>query len=49
MQPAAGAVIDASRRIHGGVTLQVGNRVLKVMEDKPGGQIRLVDDRIAVS
>ncbi|CAG9165269.1 hypothetical protein LMG23992_00407 [Cupriavidus laharis] len=49
MQPAAGAVIDAGRRIHGGVTLQVGNRVLKVMEDKPGGQIRLVDDRIAVT
>ncbi|KWR89769.1 DUF342 domain-containing protein [Cupriavidus sp. IDO] len=49
MQPAAGAVIEAGRRIHGGVTLQVGNRVLKVMEDKPGGQIRLVDDRITVS
>ena len=49
MQPAAGAVIDAARRIHGGVTLQVGNRVLKVMEDKPGAQIRLVDDRIAVT
>ncbi|WP_354682812.1 FapA family protein [Cupriavidus necator] len=49
MQPCADAVIDAARRIHGGVTLQVGNRVLKVMEDKPGGQIRLVDDRIAVT
>ncbi|WP_432259582.1 FapA family protein [Cupriavidus sp. TMH.W2] len=49
MQPAADAVIDAARRIHGGVTLQVGSRVLKVMEDKPGGQIRLVDERITVS
>ncbi|MNT08231.1 hypothetical protein D3C72_1429670 [compost metagenome] len=49
MQPAADAVIDAARRIHGGVTLQVGSRVLKVVEDKPGGQIRLVDDRIAVT
>lgn len=49
MQPAADAVIDAARRIHGGVTLQIGSRVLKVMEDKPGGQIRLVDDRIAVT
>ncbi|NUT17386.1 MAG: DUF342 domain-containing protein, partial [Cupriavidus sp.] len=48
MQPAADAVIDAARRIHGGVTLQVGSRVLKVMEDKPGGQIRLLDDRITV-
>ncbi|WP_373379646.1 FapA family protein [Cupriavidus nantongensis] len=48
MQPAADAVIDAPRRIHGGVTLQVGSRVLKVMEDKPGGQIRLLDDRITV-
>lgn len=49
MNPAADAVIEAGRRIHGGVTLQVGNRVLKVMEDKPGGNIRLVDDRIAVT
>ncbi|QEZ45997.1 DUF342 domain-containing protein [Cupriavidus oxalaticus] len=49
MQPSADAVIDAARRIHGGVTLQVGSRVLKVMEDKPGGQIRLVEDRIAVT
>jgi len=49
MQPATGAVIDVGRRIHGGVTLQVGHRVLKVMEDKPGGQIRLVADRITVN
>ncbi|MDQ0142417.1 DUF342 domain-containing protein [Cupriavidus necator] len=49
MQPAANAVIDAARRIHGGVTLQVGSRVLKVMEDKPGGQVGLLDDRITVS
>ena len=49
MQPSADAVIDAARRIHGGVTLQVGSRVLKVMEDKPGGQIPLPDDRIVVN
>lgn len=48
MRPAAGAAIEAGRRIHGGVALQVGNKVLKVMEDKPGGRISLVDDRITV-
>lgn len=49
MKPAADAVIVAGRRIHGGVTLQVGHKVLKVMEDKPGGQVRVLDDRIQVN
>lgn len=49
MKPAADAVIVAGRRIHGGVTLQVGHKVLKVMEDKSGGQVRVVDDRIQVN
>lgn len=49
MKPSDTAVIAAGRRIHGGVTLQVGHKVLKVMEDKPGGQVRVVDDRITVT
>ncbi len=49
MRPLADAVIEAGRRIHGGVTLQVGHKVLKVMEDKPGGRISLVEDRITVA
>ncbi|WP_423196468.1 Flagellar Assembly Protein A N-terminal region domain-containing protein [Cupriavidus sp. H19C3] len=49
MKPSDNAVIAAGRRIHGGVTLQVGHKVLKVMEDKPGGQVRVVDDRISVN
>jgi hypothetical protein len=31
-------VIAVGRRIHGGVTLQVGHKVLKVMEDKPAAR-----------
>ena len=49
IKPSEQATIAVSRRIHGGVTLQVGHKVLKVMEDKTGGQIRVVDDRITVS
>ncbi|UBM11900.1 DUF342 domain-containing protein [Cupriavidus metallidurans] len=49
MKPSEQAEIAVGRHIHGGVTLQVGHKVLKVMEDKPGGQIRVVDDRIAVN
>jgi len=49
MKPSEQAVIAVGRRIHGGVTLQVGHKVLKVMEDKTGGQVRVVDDRIAVN
>lgn len=49
IKPSDDAVITAGRRIHGGVTLQVGHKVLKVMEDKTGGQIRVVDDRITVN
>ncbi|RZT42747.1 DUF342 domain-containing protein [Cupriavidus agavae] len=49
IKPSDDAVIAASRRIHGGVTLQVGHKVLKVMEDKSGGQVRVVEDRITVN
>jgi len=49
MKPSEQAVIAVGRRIHGGVTLQVGHKILKVMEDKTGGQVRVVDDRIAVN
>jgi len=49
IKPSEQAVIAVGRRIHGGVTLQVGHKVLKVMEDKTGGQVRVVDDRITVS
>ncbi|WP_092138936.1 DUF342 domain-containing protein [Cupriavidus sp. YR651] len=49
IKPSNEAVIAVSRRIHGGVTLQVGHKVLKVMEDKSGGQVRVVDDRITVT
>lgn len=49
IKPSENAVIAASRRIHGGVTLQVGHKVLKVMEDKTGGQVRVVEDRITVT
>ncbi len=49
IKPSDDAVIAVSRRIHGGVTLQVGHKVLKVMEDKSGGQVRVVEDRISVT
>lgn len=49
IKPSDDAVIAVARRIHGGVTLQVGHKVLKVMEDKTGGQVRVVEDRITVT
>lgn len=49
MKPSDEAVIAVGRRIHGGVTMQVGHKILKVMEDKTGGQVRVVDDRISVT
>ena len=49
IKPAADAVIAVGRRIHGGVMLQVGHKVLKVMEDKSGGQVRVIEDRITVT
>ncbi|CAG2132243.1 hypothetical protein LMG19282_00572 [Cupriavidus campinensis] len=49
MKPSEEAVIAVGRRIHGGVTMQVGHKILKVMEDKTGGQVRVVDDRISVT
>ena len=49
IKPSDDAVIAVGRRIHGGVTLQVGHKVLKVMEDKTGGQVRVIDDRITVT
>ncbi len=49
IKPSDNAVIAVSRRIHGGVTLQVGHKVLKVMEDKTGGQVRVIEDRITVT
>jgi uncharacterized protein (DUF342 family) len=49
IKPSERAEIAVGRRIHGGVTLQVGLKVLKVMEDKTGGLVRVVDDRITVS
>jgi uncharacterized protein (DUF342 family) len=48
LRPSPEAVIEVSRRIHGGVSLQIGQKSMKIMEDKPGGQIRLVEDRIAL-
>ena len=49
IKPSDDAVIAVSRRIHGGVTLQVGHKVMKVMEDKTGGQVRVIEDRITVT
>lgn len=49
IKPSDDAVIAVGRRIHGGVTLQVGHKVLKVMEDKTGGQVRVIEDRITVT
>lgn len=48
LRPSPEAVIEVSRRIHGGVSLHIGQKSMKIMEDKPGGQIRLVEDRIAL-
>ncbi|MGO4330447.1 DUF342 domain-containing protein [Cupriavidus sp. 2TAF22] len=48
LRPSPGAVIEVSRRIHGGVSAHIGQKSMKIMEDKPGGQFRLVEDRIAL-
>jgi len=49
MELADGAYIDAPRRIHGGVNLQIGQKLLQVVEDKNGGRVRLVDDQIKLA
>lgn len=48
LRPSPEAVIEVSRRIHGGCSLHIGQKSMKIMEDKPGGHIRLVEDRIAL-
>ncbi len=48
LHPSPEAVIEVSRRIHGGVSVQIGQKSMKIMEDKPGGQIRVIEDRIAL-
>ncbi|MDW3685224.1 FapA family protein [Cupriavidus sp. CV2] len=48
LRPSPEAVIEVSRRIHGGCSLHIGPKSMKIMEDKPGGHIRLVEDRIAL-
>lgn len=49
MELADGAYIDAPRRIHGGVNLQIGQKLLQIVEDKNGGRVRLVDDQIKLA
>ncbi|HEY9100699.1 FapA family protein [Chitinimonas sp.] len=43
-----GASIEAPKRIHGGVNLQFGQKLMQVVEDKAGGRVRLVDDQIVI-
>lgn len=42
------AVIEAPKRIHGGVNVQVGPKLLQVLEDKAGGRIRLVKGQLQI-
>jgi len=48
LHPAPDAVIEVSRRIHGGVVAHIGQKSLKIMEDKPGGQFRMVEGRVTL-
>jgi len=45
----ADAVIEAGRRLHGGVVLRVGARSLPIVEDRVGGTARIVEDKVALT
>ena len=45
----ADAVIEAGRRLHGGVVLRVGARSLSIVEDRVGGTARIVEDKVALT
>lgn len=44
----ADATIEVSKKIHGGVDLQIGNRREEVTEDQGGGKAKLVDGKIII-
>jgi uncharacterized protein (DUF342 family) len=48
LQPTAAAQVLIGKKIHGGVTVFFGHKQMRILEDKPGGRLRLVDDRIAL-
>ncbi|QDQ28950.1 DUF342 domain-containing protein [Chitinimonas arctica] len=49
MEFAEGATVEAPKCIHGGVNLQIGPKLLQVIDDKPGGKVHLVDDQVVLS
>ena len=44
-----GASIEVGKLIYGGVNLQVGSKLMHVLDERQGGKIRLVDDEILIS
>jgi uncharacterized protein (DUF342 family) len=46
LQPYPEAAVVVGKKIHGGVTLWIGQKTMRVMEDMNGGELRLLDDRI---
>lgn len=47
LQPQPLAEVVVGKKMHNGVTISIGNKQLRVMEDQVGGHFRVVDERIS--
>lgn len=48
LHPRPDAAVVVGKRLHGGVTITIGQKTMRVMEDMPGAELRLIGDAITV-
>lgn len=48
LQPRPDAAVVIGKRLYGGVSITIGQKTMKVMEDMPGAELRIIGDGIGV-